>query len=403
MAGKKTTKENDNIGILILLVVLIPFIPFLLCFFILRKIAKKMDKYIVGYKTAKLMEMLVLLCTLAGSILTFLLLAIEFSGTDTPEFLSVFPTVIPFINEPITPILVPFIWCYAISLLPLLLFVFAYKKNCKQQKIENIFINDLASHLEKCTKATEIINIFKERITKEKISPEAVRIAYIKVVSNITLEILSSANMVSFAQLERIELLHNIIRSMDSLDNRQVRDNIQQIWSKTIEAIKDTLEKHEKYIGLLNNTEIVPECPPGAVLKSGEFCSFTQESVLYENMKLDVNIGVPLGLLPGNLSGNSRLYGENTIPYENLKFLDIGNIIITNKRLLFISTSISRSFKLNEIISISAGNDGIQITRENKVRPEVFSFGDIFHTQLFITILKNAIQQISNQTKGEII
>ena len=73
--------------------------------------------------------------------------------------------------------------------------------------------------------------------------------------------------------------------------------------------------------------------------------------------------------------------------------MDIGTIVITDKRMLFIGPSVSRSFKLSEIISISAGMTGVQICREDKARPEVFGFSDLFHTQLFITILRNVIQQ----------
>ena len=91
------------------------------------------------------------------------------------------------------------------------------------------------------------------------------------------------------------------------------------------------------------------------------------------------------------------LYGRvligKQIPYEDLAYMDIGTIVITDKRMLFIGPSVSRSFKLNEIISISAGMTGVQICREDKARPEVFGFSDLFHTQLFITILRNVIQQ----------
>ena len=399
MAKKKA--EGNNIGIFILLAIIaIPLIPCLIYGYALNKALKKLDSNIAGYRTAKLMRLLVLICALTGSLLTIVCIFTELDGAVAPEYISKFPSVIPIIGKPINPMLIPFVWCYVASLIPLAFFIVAYSKNRKQQRIENTFIDELASNLASGVGSTENVDSFKERIDRENISPEAVRIAYIHAMTDIVLEILATGVAdITAISAAMLRLKAATIAVQILYDDRPVKDEIQKDLENTTAACQDVLNRYSSYLSQLAGEGLAPECPSGAVLKSGEICFYTEECSLYENTKSDVNVGIALNLnmfIPGSITSDPRLYLGKRIPYEKLKFMDIGNLIITSKRLIFVSTSVTRSFKLSDIISISAGTTGVQIGREDKVRPEIFGFTDLFHTQLFITILKDVIQRVSN-------
>ena len=55
-----------------------------------------------------------------------------------------------------------------------------------------------------------------------------------------------------------------------------------------------------------------------------------------------------------------------------MKKIDLGGLVITNRRLAFIGDVISRDFTFKKIIGIDIGYDGIQINRSGKARKEVF-------------------------------
>ena len=394
--GKKKD-EGNNIGIFLLLAIIaIPLIPALIYWIILNKVIKKMDRNIGGCGIAKFMRLLILLCALAGSASTIYLVFLSLNGDTAPELFSIFPTYIPYIDITINPLLAPFIWCYAISIIPLVFFIVACSSNLRQQRIEDAFINDFRNLLINGVGGTENIESLKERIARERISPEAVRTAFIQAMTSMVLEILAIGNSLSSSLVETIHRFTIASETFNLVDDRPVSQEVQQDSEQTIESCKDVLSRLMSYFKQLAGEELAPECPTEAVLKSNEICYFTEECLLYENRKSNVSVGIALNLnafIPGNIESDPRLYLGKQIPYEDLAYMDIGTIVITDKRMLFIGPSVSRSFKLSEIISISAGMTGVQICREDKARPEVFGFSDLFHTQLFITILRNVIQQ----------
>ena len=195
--GKKKD-EGNNIGIFLLLAIIaIPLIPALIYWSILNKVIKKMDRNIGGCGIAKFMRLLILLCALAGSASTIYLVFLSLNGDTAPELFSIFPTYIPYIDITINPLLAPFIWCYAISIIPLVFFIVACSSNLRQQRIEDAFINDFRNLLINGVGGTENIESLKERIARERISPEAVRTAFIHAMTSMVLEILAIGNSLS--------------------------------------------------------------------------------------------------------------------------------------------------------------------------------------------------------------
>ena len=71
---------------------------------------------------------------------------------------------------------------------------------------------------------------------------------------------------------------------------------------------------------------------------------------------------------------------------------EVGFMAITNKRLIFISSSVNRNIRLSNIIGIEGASDGLQINRTNKVKKEIFRF-DVFKAQIAIAILNTILRE----------
>ncbi|MTK63681.1 MAG: hypothetical protein F8N15_03925 [Methanobacterium sp.] len=62
--------------------------------------------------------------------------------------------------------------------------------------------------------------------------------------------------------------------------------------------------------------------------------------------------------------------------HEEIKVIDNGKLVLTNKRLLFIGTKRTVNIDLRKIMAIVPYKDGIESQRENKQKPEYFTGTD---------------------------
>lgn len=68
--------------------------------------------------------------------------------------------------------------------------------------------------------------------------------------------------------------------------------------------------------------------------------------------------------------------------HDEIKLIDQGKLVLTNKRLIFIGTKRTINIDLRKIMAIEAYKDGIESQRENKQKPEYF-IGTDNHTVTF--------------------
>lgn len=142
-----------------------------------------------------------------------------------------------------------------------------------------------------------------------------------------------------------------------------------------IDYANEFITKVSKVRGILEGTIEAIEPPSYYIPKRGEVCYFCEGCELYENVTQTAYMGASFGLgdiLPRKLLLNPRIYAGKRINYNSMKKIDVGALVITNRRLAFIGDSVSRDFSFAKIFGINIGYDGIQINRSGKVKKEIF-------------------------------
>jgi hypothetical protein len=59
--------------------------------------------------------------------------------------------------------------------------------------------------------------------------------------------------------------------------------------------------------------------------------------------------------------------------HDEIQLIDQGDLLITNKRIIFLGSNRTTNIDLNKLISITSSDSSIQIQRSNKPKPEYFS------------------------------
>jgi len=65
-------------------------------------------------------------------------------------------------------------------------------------------------------------------------------------------------------------------------------------------------------------------------------------------------------------------FGSRSVSHEEIKIIDEGTLILTNKRIVFIGQKRTLNIKLDKIISIEPYSDGIALRREGKEKTQYF-------------------------------
>lgn len=115
--------------------------------------------------------------------------------------------------------------------------------------------------------------------------------------------------------------------------------------------------------------------PSNYIIKKGESCYFCEKSSLYENVTENAFLGASIKLgeiLPLGSILSPRAYIGKRLNYDNLKMVDNGLLVITDKKVVFTGNKITREFLFNKIIGIDIAEDSIQINRSGKGRKEIF-------------------------------
>lgn len=118
------------------------------------------------------------------------------------------------------------------------------------------------------------------------------------------------------------------------------------------------------------------EIIPGVVLKKGEFPILSLDNVMlkeprsvrvthggYGGPRIRVAKGVSFGL---------GAFGAKSESHEEIRVIDQGNLLLTNKRLIFSGGKRSTNIQISKILSIDPFDDGIAVRREKKQKTEYF-------------------------------
>jgi hypothetical protein len=131
------------------------------------------------------------------------------------------------------------------------------------------------------------------------------------------------------------------------------------------EAVRD-------YFNRVNQEKKLPTINTHILLKSGESAYLQDNVKLFETRKVTKSdrgggaIRVMKGVYIGGTSGTSRSHDE-------LREIDTGQLILTNKRLIFDGGLNTRDIKLDKIISVSEYIDGIEVAIEGKTKSQLYT------------------------------
>ena len=111
---------------------------------------------------------------------------------------------------------------------------------------------------------------------------------------------------------------------------------------------------------------------PPIICKKGETVYLTLENISLKEPR-SVRTSVGLYTRPKRNSWNIGGTLSTSESHEELRIIDNGTFIVSNKRLVFMGSKRNVNVNLNKIISINEYKDGISIQRENKQKLEYFT------------------------------
>lgn len=148
------------------------------------------------------------------------------------------------------------------------------------------------------------------------------------------------------------------------------------------------------------------------ILKKGEVISIIMENIKLQEPRAvrqtQAAYGGPTIRVAKGVSFKLGGASARSESHEEIKVIDNGKLVLTNKRLIFIGTKRTINIDLRKIMAIVPYKDGIESQRENKQKPEYFT-GTDRHTinytingrsgtvPIYGTVLKAAIQGLITQ------
>lgn len=152
--------------------------------------------------------------------------------------------------------------------------------------------------------------------------------------------------------------------------------------SQTKQAEKETEHKKEivnsranavkKFFNRVNQEKRLPVINTHIILKAGESAYLQENISFFETRKVTISnrgggaVRIAKGVYIGGAKGISRSHDE-------LREIDSGHLILTNKRVIFDGQTNTRDFKLEKIISVSEHYDGIEMAIEGKNKSLIFT------------------------------
>lgn len=174
------------------------------------------------------------------------------------------------------------------------------------------------------------------------------------------------------------------------MDNKYVpfigQVHSESIWDLISDSSITDGSKHKEFYGLLmdhfRSGQTIFNGDANILLKNGENVIFQSSSNVYlkEPKSIRVTNSVRTGTSHrhGNRSfgyGTSRSVGETK---EVIKDIDVGQIIITNKRFIFSGQKRNIDVNISQITGITPYSDGFKLQRKSKQKPEYFTNVDAF-------------------------
>ena len=170
-------------------------------------------------------------------------------------------------------------------------------------------------------------------------------------------------NHLFWKKFGRVKLNTRHIRNLaygEDLDSYGINPDI-SVWLNAIEN---------------NGAQPVLDTSPGVVCKKGEIPFLSLNNVtLKEPRSVRVTHGGHAGpriRVAKGISFGMGTFGAKSESHEEIRVIDQGNLLLTNKRLIFSGGKRSTNIQLKKVLSIDPFDDGIALRREGKQKTEYF-------------------------------
>lgn len=155
------------------------------------------------------------------------------------------------------------------------------------------------------------------------------------------------------------------------------------------EKRKTLIVEAEAYVVEIKKNHALPKVASSIFLNNGENAFLQEETKLNETRAVRKQIGggagfrVAKGVYLGGYSGQAESHQE-------WRTLDIGQLIITNKKLIFKGRKENRVIPLDTIFALETFSDGIEISLESRAKSIIFPVKNPYIWSAVIHILRTA-------------
>jgi hypothetical protein len=126
-----------------------------------------------------------------------------------------------------------------------------------------------------------------------------------------------------------------------------------------------------EYFDRVNQEKMIPTISTHILMKKGEVAHLQDNVKLYEirTARKSTRGGAAMRILKGVFIGGSRGTSRG---HDELREIDNGKLILTNKRIIFDGCNNTRNISLDKIVSVSEYSDGIEISIEDKTKSQTY-------------------------------
>jgi len=133
----------------------------------------------------------------------------------------------------------------------------------------------------------------------------------------------------------------------------------------------------------------------GVALKQDEYLCWLEKSNLYEPRSERTYAGGSRGVsfrVAKGVSFRAGGFRGHSESHEAIKLIDTGNLILTNKRLIFIGQKRNANIEIKRILNTTFYKDSFKIDLESRQRPQLFSVSD---SEFWEALLSGAIKSFN--------
>ena len=165
-------------------------------------------------------------------------------------------------------------------------------------------------------------------------------------------------------------------------DYEQEIINQEQIAQKKQELEKQKEKDVNDFLTQLTNGKITINSnnPSPVILKKNENLSIIMDNISLQEPRAvrqtQAAYGGPTIRVAKGVSFRLGGASARSESHEEIRVIDQGKLILTNKRLIFIGSKRTVNINLKKIMAVQAYRDGIESQRENKQKPEYFTGTD---------------------------